>query len=223
MFSKTRENTRVRKRFHQLFEAILRFRAKKSYTSTMIGKVSPLRTISIRVNLMKVQNRFYAIACLILLASSSGCIRKRMTIRSNPPGAMVYIDKQQVGLTPASTSFVYYGTRNVEIVRDGYRTEKFFRKVGPPWYAIPPFDFVAETLWPFELRDQRVIDVQLTPDADVPKEALIASGEQLRLQASQGVAVNPPPTIGQPAPIFNPLPPQATIGTPILGPFVPQQ
>jgi hypothetical protein len=63
--------------------------------------------------------------CLLLL--SSGCVRKRMTFRTNPSGAMVYVDKQPIGLTPVSTNFTYYGTRNIEVVRDGYRTEKFLR------------------------------------------------------------------------------------------------
>ncbi|MEQ1829227.1 MAG: PEGA domain-containing protein [Pirellula sp.] len=124
-----------------------------------------------------------------------------MTVRTNPPGAMVYVDKNPVGLSPVSANFTYYGTRNVEITRDGYRTERFLRKFDPPWYEIPPLDFFSESLWPFEQRDERIIDVQLTPEPIVPKQALIASGEQLRLQASQGVAVTPPPTIAPSMPI----------------------
>ena len=170
--------------------------------------------------------------CILLaLICSTGCIRKRMTIRTSPPGAMVYIDKQPIGLTPVSTSFTYYGTRSFEIVRDGYRTEKFLRKINPPWYAIPPLDFASETLWPFEQRDERIIDVQMSPEPVVPKEALVASAEQLRLQASQGVAVSMPPTVGQPQPIINPavVPnPQPVYpvindgNVPILGPVFPQ-
>lgn len=151
-----------------------------------------------------------------------------MTFRTNPPGAMVYVDKQPIGLTPVSTSFTYYGTRNVEIVRDGYRTEKFLRKIHAPWYQIPPLDFVSDTLWPYEVRDERIIDVQLSPETDVPTDALIASGEQMRLQSSQGVAVVPPPTASpvmppqsvpmtppQPYPnaMTNPYPPQPTRST----------
>jgi hypothetical protein len=116
---------------------------------------------------------------------------------------MVYVDKQPIGLTPVSTNYTYYGTRNIEIVRDGYRTEKFLRKIRPPWYEIPPLDFVSETLWPFEMRDERIIDVQMTPDPVIANEALISTGEQLRLQASQGVAVSPPPTA---VPMAGPIP-----------------
>lgn len=133
-----------------------------------------------------------------------------MTVRSNPPGAMAYIDKQPIGLTPVSTSFTYYGTRNFELVRDGYRPERFLRKISPPWYAIPPLDFFTETLWPFEQRDERIIDVQLTPAPVVSAEALIEGGEQLRLQSSQGIASAAPPTRTPSVPIVTqPIVPNA--------------
>ena len=168
---------------------------------------------------------------VVAVPCTSGCIRKRMTVRTSPPGAMAYIDKQPIGLTPVSTSFTYYGTRSIEIVRDGYRTEHFLRKFNPPWYAIPPLDFFSETLWPFEKRDERIIDVQLTPEPVVPIEALIASGEQLRLQSSQGIAVSAPPTMTSTVPIvdqpsFNGNPSGLGMNTsnlPILGPISTQQ
>lgn len=140
---------------------------------------------------------------VLAISCTPGCVRKRATLRSSPPGAMAYIDKQPIGLTPVSTSFTYYGTRSIEIVHDGYRTERFLRKFNPRWYTIPPLDFFSETLWPYELRDERIIDVQLTPEPVVPVEALIASGEQLRLQSSQGIAVSAPPTMTSPVPIVD--------------------
>ncbi len=73
-----------------------------------------------------------------------GCVRRRMTVRTNPAGAMVYVDRQPIGKTPASHSFTYYGTRHFEIVKDGYRTEEFLRTFNPPWYQIPPSIFSAK-------------------------------------------------------------------------------
>jgi hypothetical protein len=185
---------------------------------------------SARNRLADILNQLLVMAVVIAIANSTGCVRKRMTVRTNPSGAMVYIDKQPIGLTPVSTSFTYYGTRNIEIVRDGYRTERFLRKISPPWYEIPPLDFFSESLWPFEKRDERVIDAQLTPELIVPNDALIASAEQLRLQASQGVAVSPPPTLVPTQPIMiqpgAPIAVPNSIGTfnanpPILGPVGP--
>lgn len=185
---------------------------------------------SARKRLADVLSQLLVMAVVIAIASSTGCVRKRMTVRTNPAGAMVYIDKQPIGLTPVSNSFTYYGTRNIEIVRDGYRTERFLRKISPPWYEIPPLDFFSESLWPFEIRNEHVIDAQLTPEPIVPNNALIASAEQLRLQASQGVAVSPPPTLVPTQPIVNqpgaPIAAPSSFGTfnsnpPILGPVGP--
>ena len=163
---------------------------------------------------------FVVLVILVGSVISTGCLRRRMTVRTNPPGATVYVDKQRIGISPASTNYTYYAKRNIELVQDGYRTERFLRNFNPRWYSIPPLDFFTETLWPFEVRDERIIDVQMTPEPVVPSEAFIASAEQLRLQASQGIAVQAPPTVGQTAPIINPSVPDVG-GTVPFGLFDP--
>ncbi len=132
------------------------------------------------------------IVVAIAIVSFTGCVRRRMTVRTSPPGAMVYVDHQSIGTTPVSANFTYYGTRQFEIIKDGYRTEKFLRKFNPPWYEWPVLDFISESVWPFEKRDERILDVQLSPEVIVPTEALIKSGEELRSQASKGIAVSGP-------------------------------
>jgi len=36
---------------------------------------------------------------IVLLPAQSGCVTRRMTIRSNPPGALVYVDDYEIGTT----------------------------------------------------------------------------------------------------------------------------
>jgi len=124
----------------------------------------------------------------------SGCVRRRLTVRTSQPGAKVYVDRQPIGLTPVSDYFTYYGTRHIEIVKDGYKTESFLRTFRPPWYQWPGIDFFAESVWPFEVRDERILDVELTPEPVVAPETLLGSAEALRLQAQQGLAVGAAPT-----------------------------
>ncbi|WP_404309133.1 PEGA domain-containing protein [Neorhodopirellula lusitana] len=127
---------------------------------------------------------FHAIAVAAgLLLISSGCVRRRMTVRTNPPGATVSVDNQLIGTSPAATSFVYYGTREIRLEKDGYRTETIRRKVKPPWYQLPVLDFVSETLWPGEIRDERIIDVEMVPKAVEPTENVLGRAELLRSQA----------------------------------------
>lgn len=167
------------------------------------------------------------IILLIALPVCSGCVRRRLTVRTNPPGAMVYVDRQLIGPSPASTSVTYYGTRHIEVVGDGYRTEKVLRTFNPPWYQIPPLDFISETLWPWEVRDQRVVDITMIPDPQVPSEELIARADTMRTQVAAGIAVPLTRTQGAadiPPPSTLPvLPPAAAIEpspTPVLPPPV---
>jgi hypothetical protein len=105
-----------------------------------------------------------------------------MLIRSNPPGAVVYIDDYEIGTTPVSTSFTYYGTRKIRLVKNGYETLTVSQPVSVPWYEYVPIDFVSENLVPGEIRDNRTFDFQLVPQAIVPTEQLLDRAEGLRRQ-----------------------------------------
>ncbi len=135
-------------------------------------------------------------------------MRRRLTVRTRPAGASVYVDKQLIGTSPISTSTTYYGTREIEVVGDGYRTERVFRRFLPPWYQIPPLDFFSETLWPWELRDERVVDITLVPYQAPASEVLQARADSLRVQSSQGLAVPLPSA----TPGFQPTAPPADFG-----------
>ena len=126
-----------------------------------------------------------ALGCLL----SSGCVRRRMTVVSNPPGGLVYIDNQEIGVTPVSTPFTYYGTREVQVVRDGYETVKQLNRVERPWYQYPPVDFFVENLWPWEIRDERIIEMELTPQRIVPTQELLDRAGTLRGSSQQGVVI----------------------------------
>ncbi len=163
-----------------------------------------------------------AILLSLLALLQTGCLRRRLTVRTNPPGAQVYVDRQLIGTSPASSSFTYYGTRHVEVVADGYRTEKVLRNLNPPWYQLPPLDFISETLWPAEIRDERIIDITLTPEQPLASEELTARANTLRLQAAQGMATGLPPTV-----IINPnvttVPPGSVYPTtPLEQPVAPE-
>lgn len=114
-----------------------------------------------------------------------------MTVRTSPPGALVSVDNQVIGTSPAATPFLYYGTREFRIEADGFRTETIRRKINPPWYQWPGIDFVAETLYPGELRDERIIDVQLVPKELPPLDDVINRADGLRGQANTGVINGP--------------------------------
>jgi len=131
--------------------------------------------------------RWWGLALLLLLVLlQTGCVRRRMTIRTNPPGAQVFIDDQEIGTTPCSTPFIYYGTRKITLVKGGYKTQTFYQKFNPPWYQIPPLDFISENLVVRELRDERYVDAQMVPQ-EIPLESKLRDrAEGLRATAASG-------------------------------------
>lgn len=119
-------------------------------------------------------------ASALAAATSAGCVQRRMTVRTNVPGAQVYVDNYEVGRTPVSTDFIYYGDRTIRLVKDGYETQTVTQPVNAPWYQWPGLDFFAENLWPFEIRDERQFDYQMQPQYVVPTDTLLTRAEDLR-------------------------------------------
>ncbi len=127
----------------------------------------------------------------MVMISSVGCVRRRMTVRTTPPGATISVDNQVIGTSPAASSFTYYGTREFRVEKDGFRTEVIRRKFNPPWYQWPGLDFISETLWPGEIRDERIIDVGLVPKEFMPSDQVISRADALRNQARAGIVPGP--------------------------------
>jgi hypothetical protein len=125
-------------------------------------------------------------------------VRRRITVRSIPEGALVYIDDQQIGATPVSTSFIYYGTRKIQLVKDGFKTITVKQTFSPPWYEIPGIDFFSENVYQGELRDERVLDFQLEPETIPPTHELWQRAEALRAGARAG-PIAPGAVFGGPA------------------------
>jgi hypothetical protein len=159
-------------------------------------------------------------ACLCVLAS--GCVRRRMLIRSNPPGALVYVDDYEIGRTPIATNFTYYGDFEVKLVKDGYETLTVKQRFKAPWYQIPPFDFFSENLTPKEFRDERIVAFELEPQRVVPVNELLGRAEQLRQSTQAGYTIAPPPAGATAEPPTAP-PSLPTDGNSLPPPFYPPQ
>jgi hypothetical protein len=172
----------------------------------------------------------------LLLLPAGGCVRRRLNVRSNPPGALVYVDNQQIGTTPCSVDFTYYGTREIRLIKPGYETLTVNQPIPTPWYQIPPLDFVSENLTPAKIRDNRTVTFDMAPQIIVPTEQLLDRANQLRGETLQypvtPAAVSAPmgaPTIVAPAgapPTFVPsgpavVAPGSSAPQPVAPPFGP--
>ena len=160
---------------------------------------------------MRLQRSTIIVCAIAVSLANTGCLRRRLTVRSNPPGAQVFVDDQEIGTTPCSASFVYYGTRKVTVMKDGYRTETVYQRINPPWYEIAPLDFLSENVVPTELRDERIVDVQLVPEEIVPQQKLLDRAQSLRDAARTGTIT---PMIGS---VTDSTPPPQPLGYPGQG------
>ncbi|MEQ8847680.1 PEGA domain-containing protein [Botrimarina sp.] len=126
----------------------------------------------------------------VVIAATTGCVRRRLTVRSNPPGALVHVDNQRIGTTPCSLDYVYYGTREIRLSAPGYETLTVNQPIPAPWYQTPGIDFISENLVPARIEDSRTVSYNLQRERLAPAEEIIARGEELR-RASTPVGAAP--------------------------------
>jgi hypothetical protein len=139
-------------------------------------------------------------------------VRRRLNVNSNPQGALVYVDNQQIGTTPCSVDFTYYGTREIRLIKPGFETLTVNQPIPTPWYEYTPIDFIAENLVTMKVRDNRTVNYNLAPQLVVPSQELIDRANQLRQDTlNYGVAPAGPalPINAGPTPVIVPGPPVA--------------
>ncbi len=84
-------------------------------------------------------------ACL-LAALCGGCLERTITITSEPPGALVWLNDAEIGRTPVTTGFMHYGTYDVRLELEGYEPVRTHMDADAPLYEYPPLDLVATAL-----------------------------------------------------------------------------
>jgi len=127
--------------------------------------------------------RLTALALCAVLVSASGCVRRTVTITTEPPNARVYLNDHEIGVSEVTTDFTWYGDYSVVARKDGYETLRTNWKLEPPWYQWIPIDFFAEVFWPGELHDQRSRHFVLAPAATPEPEELVRRAKETRKRA----------------------------------------
>ncbi len=121
---------------------------------------------------MRVHRQFGCwIVCGLLLVAMMGCTSRRLTIRSNPSGALVEVDGQRKGLTPVSMDFVHHGTREITLSAPGYETMTVQQPTPAPWYQHFPADFFTDHFLPYRAINRYDFTYDLMPrtvDAEDP-------------------------------------------------------
>jgi hypothetical protein len=145
-----------------------------------------------------------------VLAAGAGCVERTITITSEPPGALVWLNEREVGRTPLDVDFLYYGEYDVRLERDGYEPLMTSGHAAAPLWDTIPLDLGAE-LVPAELRSHVRWHYVLEPRMD-DAAALEARAATLRAKAGAAGEGSPagsgePGSAGSPEPIGSSEPP----------------
>lgn len=110
-----------------------------------------------------------------------GCGTQRtITISSDPSGALVHLNDVEVGRTPVTVPFTFYGTYDVRLEADGYDPLWTMRKAKAPLWEYPGVDLVGEAVgaenhlaWHFEL-------APAVPPSEYDADKLLDHARQMR-------------------------------------------
>ena len=118
------------------------------------------------------------IAAIVL----SGCVERRLTINTRPQGALVVLNDEEVGQSPVTVSFEWYGDYCVRISKEGYETLDTHRELKGPWYDKFPFDFFAQLVSPKRIVDSYEWTFELSEKQQISREELIKNAKELKKQ-----------------------------------------
>ena len=120
----------------------------------------------------------FSVAAVTLV--TTGCVQRTIQITSEPSGALVYLNDEEVGRTPLTVPFMFYGTYDVRIERDGYDALWTDRQAKAPWWEAPGPDLIAEAIPNNHVELQWHFQLNPTPIHD--EENLIQRAHDLRQQ-----------------------------------------
>jgi len=123
---------------------------------------------------------FVALGVAALLGS--GCVERELTINTEPEGAMVMLNDEQIGESPVTVAFNWYGDYWVRATKEGYETLETSRELKAPWHDWFPLDFFAQVLYPGRIVDRYEWTFDLSPRQDLTRKELIEKAEAFRSQ-----------------------------------------
>ena len=118
--------------------------------------------VACRMSLLRV----LLVACCLSLGLA-GCVTRSLTIKTDPPGALVYVNDQLKGNSPVTYDFEWYGWHRLTLRKEGYQRLDDRKQLRSPVYLWIPFDLVME-LVPVRISDARTWSYTLTPAPVMP-------------------------------------------------------
>ena len=128
---------------------------------------------------------FPALSSVLLF---SGCVERKLTINTEPQGAIVALNDEEIGISPVTVEFNWYGDYNIRIEKQGYETLNTHRELKGPMHDRFPFDFFAEVLWPGRIIDEYEWSFRLTAYEPMDRDELLRTSEVMKEKAGAEIA-----------------------------------
>jgi hypothetical protein len=119
---------------------------------------------------------------LLVLTILSGCVERRLTINTKPQGALVELNDEEIGESPVTVNFNWYGDYCIRISKEGYETLNTHRDLKGPWYDHFPFDFFAQIVNPNRIVDSYEWTFELSTRQQISRDELIQNAQELKKQ-----------------------------------------
>jgi hypothetical protein len=111
-----------------------------------------------------------------------GCVERQLTINTEPQGALITLNDEQIGVSPVTVSFNWYGDYWVRADKEGFETLETHRELKAPLHDRFPFDFFTNVLYPGRIVDEYEWTFELAPRQDLTREQLLEQADALRTQ-----------------------------------------
>ena len=119
---------------------------------------------------------------LLVLIVLAGCVERKLTINTKPQGALVALNDEEIGESPVTVNFNWYGDYCVRVSKEGYETLNTHRDLKGPWYDHFPFDFFAQVVNPNRIVDSYEWTFELSPRRQISQDELIQNAQELKKQ-----------------------------------------
>jgi hypothetical protein len=119
-----------------------------------------------------------------LMLAVGGCVERELTITSEPAGALVYIGDREVGRTPITTPFTWYGDYDIILRREGYQTLSTHADINMPAYEVPPLDLLSE-IAPWHYKDNRYLHFTMEKYTPPDEQELIDRARKMQQRTAQ--------------------------------------
>ena len=124
--------------------------------------------------------------CVVMTAAVilGGCVERKLTINTEPQGALIVLNDEEIGTSPVTVAFNWYGDYSVRINKEGYQSLNTHKVLEQPRKDKFPFDFYYEVLTAKKYVDEYEWTFALAPYKPASREELLKAAKAVKEQAA---------------------------------------